>query len=323
LSAPSDIPADSPFSCVYGSAAVADPAIQSKFSLMKSRLLSLRDTPAHANEFSFTKLLVCETMGHFTRRAACFESDVALREQKFEEAYSIYEGVILSLCHSSLNESVLDVRKNPKKAIIFQPFEGLDTFTADARRLISHCFAGMAICVLVGELSVVKYISLSSEAVCMEATHPLELACTLRMLPLLMCFTGAGTIITEAGKAYYMFREVSAKMLLPLMLRMGRQDLFDTELGLCEPEHRAECAEFAASIVRRIAVRLSSPAPLVTVHTYVKNGKIIERNCAACGVWDRTGKNHLRCAGCKLVYYCGKECQVAHWAAHKVDCKKK
>jgi hypothetical protein len=37
-----------------------------------------------------------------------------------------------------------------------------------------------------------------------------------------------------------------------------------------------------------------------------------------------SGAGLKKCAGCKLVRYsyCGKECQVAHWPAHKTDCKK-
>ena len=322
VSAPSDIPEVSAFVCLYGLPKPPTPAFDRLFAQMESRLLSLRETPARDDEFGMAELLVGESMGHIMRRIACFESDVVVQRQTFEKAYSVYEGVILALCHSSLNESLHSIRKGPKKAIIFQPFEGLETYTPDARRLISHCFAGMAICILMSEKSASKYVSLASEAVCLEAVRPMELACTLRMLPLIMSSTASALSLSESGKTYYMFKEVSTKVLLPLMLRMKRQDLYDAELSLIDPDQQSKCAQFAQDLVTHINTRLSSPAPLATVRTHVVDGKIIERNCAACGVWDRTGDNHRRCNACKLVYYCGKECQKAHWKLHKSVCNK-
>jgi hypothetical protein len=29
-----------------------------------------------------------------------------------------------------------------------------------------------------------------------------------------------------------------------------------------------------------------------------------------------------KCAACVAVRYCGKACRVAHWKAHRADCKK-
>ncbi len=111
--------------------------------------------------------------------------------------------------------------------------------------------------------------------------------------------------------------------MLPLTKCAGRDDLFALELGNIRPDHREGCAQFAEDTARHIAARTTSPAPLTTVFTRVVDGRILERNCAACGVWDRTGKSYRRCSRCMGVYYCGKECQTAHWKAHKAECKPK
>jgi ankyrin repeat protein len=34
-----------------------------------------------------------------------------------------------------------------------------------------------------------------------------------------------------------------------------------------------------------------------------------------------TGAGAKKCTGCKQVRYCGQQCQLAHWQAHKADCK--
>jgi hypothetical protein len=35
-----------------------------------------------------------------------------------------------------------------------------------------------------------------------------------------------------------------------------------------------------------------------------------------------TGAGVKKCAGCLKVYYCARECQLAHWSAHKKECRK-
>lgn len=39
--------------------------------------------------------------------------------------------------------------------------------------------------------------------------------------------------------------------------------------------------------------------------------------CARCG-----GVATKQCKGCRQVSYCGRECQAAHWAAHRTDCRR-
>ena len=42
----------------------------------------------------------------------------------------------------------------------------------------------------------------------------------------------------------------------------------------------------------------------------------ISHSCTHCTQGNATS----RCSKCKLVYYCGKECQQAHWKVHKKIC---
>lgn len=44
-------------------------------------------------------------------------------------------------------------------------------------------------------------------------------------------------------------------------------------------------------------------------------------NCGGCGKSQSAKKTLLKCSRCKLVYYCDKKCQKAHWkAGHKKEC---
>ena len=47
----------------------------------------------------------------------------------------------------------------------------------------------------------------------------------------------------------------------------------------------------------------------------------VSKNCAQCGIAPGT-KTHMRCTRCKIVFYCSKEHQRAHWKTHKSTCKK-
>ena len=42
------------------------------------------------------------------------------------------------------------------------------------------------------------------------------------------------------------------------------------------------------------------------------------KQCSACG---KTDVELMRCAQCKLTFYCGQDCQKKHWPEHKQLCK--
>lgn len=46
--------------------------------------------------------------------------------------------------------------------------------------------------------------------------------------------------------------------------------------------------------------------------------RLVCQNC----YFPRSETQHLQvCAGCKLVYYCSRQCQKANWSSHQKDCK--
>jgi TPR repeat protein len=54
-----------------------------------------------------------------------------------------------------------------------------------------------------------------------------------------------------------------------------------------------------------------------------KNADDSKHHCAACGDSNGGGGSLKACAGCNLVEYCNRTCQVAHWPAHKKACKER
>lgn len=51
-------------------------------------------------------------------------------------------------------------------------------------------------------------------------------------------------------------------------------------------------------------------------------GTFTARACAGCGKLPEAGTSLKQCGRCSSVAYCSKECQAAHWPAHKPACKK-
>ena len=76
----------------------------------------------------------------------------------------------------------------------------------------------------------------------------------------------------------------------------------------------AEAGEEAGSRPVNVADMLSEGGGAAAQQRYEQ----IAETCAACG---KKGKVR-RCARCKSVGYCGKECQESAWGAHKKECKR-
>merc|ERR1712087_242685 len=66
--------------------------------------------------------------------------------------------------------------------------------------------------------------------------------------------------------------------------------------------------------------RAISPGRQIHVKNAKHTGKL--RLCDSCGKLETKKGEMLACSKCHKVTYCSKECQIAHWKAHKSDCKK-
>eukprot|EP00198_Chlamydomonas_reinhardtii_P006221 XP_001695557.1 predicted protein [Chlamydomonas reinhardtii] len=70
------------------------------------------------------------------------------------------------------------------------------------------------------------------------------------------------------------------------------------------------------------ALQMSQYNPEIQKLIYRAKEKVPDtdvRSCAGCG---KTGNKLSSCAGCRSnTYYCGRDCQVAHWPKHKTACK--
>lgn len=66
---------------------------------------------------------------------------------------------------------------------------------------------------------------------------------------------------------------------------------------------------------------------LQAITLYKNDGTPYDFDCSRCetcgkAAADLIGTGLLKCAQCKSVFYCGKECQKSNWRSHKKLCGK-
>uniref|UniRef100_A0A383V1W6 MYND-type domain-containing protein n=1 Tax=Tetradesmus obliquus TaxID=3088 RepID=A0A383V1W6_TETOB len=65
---------------------------------------------------------------------------------------------------------------------------------------------------------------------------------------------------------------------------------------------------------------LLRPHPARASH-YMQSVTPVEPPPKPCGNCGKYFHSLLRCKACQSVAYCGRDCQLAHWKAHKQQCK--
>lgn len=346
MSSPVDIPPHTDCVCFYGRP--WERTFPNAFSvfdtLWKSRIQHFATHPPGPDEFSQHEVLAMETVAHVYRARACAERDEGLRFELFDTAYRIYVSVCLAMGHKSATSVIEQLKLIRNKMTLFLPAPDIRQCSSSARRIISHSFAGMAVCALMGrQQSPLHFGCIASAAVNWEPYRPLELGGVLRALLLLTgkwqvnlfsmqsehCISDSAMLdklfLSDLRNTVAIYSKMTDVILVPVALRTGSG--VEAERALVLPPDRWETVlKSAMALNRRDEDKLSGAIPLpepgCSIRTHVLNGQILERRCAKCGVWDRTGKTFARCAGCRMVYYCGKECQRLHWReGHKGQCR--
>eukprot|EP01060_Flectonema_neradi_P017710 TRINITY_DN24559_c0_g1_i1.p1 TRINITY_DN24559_c0_g1~~TRINITY_DN24559_c0_g1_i1.p1 ORF type:complete len:404 (+),score=77.42 TRINITY_DN24559_c0_g1_i1:47-1213(+) len=71
-----------------------------------------------------------------------------------------------------------------------------------------------------------------------------------------------------------------------------------------------------------VSIRTISSDPILSEEPVAHASTQVDNCCDSCLTVDPTGKEFLRCSGCKFVNYCSEKCQVKGWKNwHKNECK--
>lgn len=329
-------------------------AVHKIFKKHKSRVLDAWSNLPKQSELDAIKLLAMETVAHDFRYRATIEPDKTERTQLFETAFQIYEFVLLSWCQTGITDILrCKMRMRTKTSHVSAPPD-MSKFDQVQLRNISHSFAGLAVCALLGQRSPGLFFSLSTAALAWNPEEALLLGSVLRFLLLatgtydmklksislpkseagtgweftvntmdaldeLMGFTSSTMIQLPA-----IYDRMTKEIMLPLVMRAGTPEMLRQERALLPPSAWVDAHRFALNINKRFEDLSTGkiPAPKAITHTHIVNARFAERVCGSCGKWEQQSDvKFLRCSRCMFAYYCGRDCQVADWKRHRETCK--
>ena len=303
-----------------------------------------------SGDYSVYEIQCMETAAHKKRLDACMTADADQRRELFNEAYAAYEVTLRAFGISSITTTAAEINKNKhdNKVSMFTAPSDVSQYSTRVRRIVGHCLAGMALCLLMGKRDPMLFFKASSAALCWESSRPLELAAVLRTYLLLTArfHMGLQSLAQVGGmvvkidnlsaldalfddsnmvKITGVYTKMNELIMVPLVYRIGSPTMQSNERSLIRPERWEDVLRTANHFNQRHAARMSGSipdprpdGPCITTH--MADGLTIERTCGGCGQWDRGATRFQKCSRSDRAYYCCKECQVADWARHKSTC---
>jgi hypothetical protein len=168
--------------------------------------------------------------------------------------------------------------------------------------LVAECFAGLAI------------VSYHQGMTCQSIGFA---TVSLSKHPCALPFVNCVRLFALARHDLTMVLMLTEMVILPYYLRStdpSVRKLYDTELSVWDPCIRARLEQLPAQLVATsvsMAKRFAGHCGVVRAKFI--DDRFVEKICAVCG----KGGKLSRCGLCGKVYYCGKDCQLAGWKAHK------
>ena len=200
----------------------------------------------------------------------------------------LYHVALRMAAHGNVSMLLTRISKHPETAHIAKFHEDRASFGEGYKTLLSEGFAGLALCALYRN-SIPQLVSYASAA---GEWGGVGIVSMLRMV----------AALSDNGDAVHL---LTKSVIMPMVFH--DKELYSFECEFFGPN------ELAAKMANR-TVPFVPPGKIS--RTRFVDGEFLEHVCAVCG---KECKN--LCIGCKRVYYCGKECQVAAWkGGHKRVC---
>ena len=175
----------------------------------------------------------------------------------------------------------------------------------EVRESVAESFAGLAMCAL-HQGSIHQCVGYATSALYKHRCA----------LPMVSCVRIMAVSLDSAQATMY----ITEMVLLPYYLRTNNRELYEHELCLWDPVTRASFEDLPHKLATTAAsLRERYTGRYVVVKAKYKDSTFIEKLCSTCGK-GANGEKVFSCNRCGKAYYCGKECQKAHWKKHKAVC---